>query len=446
VKYYQTGARVRPVLLFFLSSLFWAMGARAQGDSASQLSTFQIFREYGRQFIAFKGAALSPDGKQVAAAYFGHVDAGPKAELAFRVEIWNVGTQEPIASKQLYVTVPEVPISVSLPGPEGFVQYCDHGFGIMITDPSGTFYYLNSRTLEVIHTTETKDPIFDEAKDIPRRAYCAANSPRAVIAYGGSFLSWDYPNIAYYGRGNGIVRVYDLTSGTLLRDWDTTEGPNAFGDVAISPSGNQIAVSHIPRNPGWRTKTETSPSVPSTKDTSDLEVFDVDSGKMTLQVDTGRWHWPGRISFAGETQIASDDTRMVQPLYPQPRIKLWDSSNGKLIREFADRKSGARRFVGASSSGHVILGYIPRERARSGRWNETVEERFRLWDAATGSTIATSPRFSPHPDAPSKRWNEPVDPSMELSDDGRAVIVYWKKGVFRIYVFSLPPAAPPQPH
>jgi hypothetical protein len=171
---------------------------------------------------------------------------------------------------------------------------------------------LNSQTLEVMHTTEIENPILDNAKDIPRRIYCAANGPRAVIAFGGAFLSWDYPNIAYYGRGNGIVRVYDLTSGTLLKEWDTTEGPHGFGDVAISPSGNQIAVSHIPRNPGWRTRATNSPSVPSTRDTRDVEVFDV---------DTGRWHWPGRIRFVGETQIASDDTRMPQPLYPQPRIK-----------------------------------------------------------------------------------------------------------------------------
>ena len=257
-----------------------------------------------------------------------------------------------------------------------------------------------------------------------------------MIAFGGAFLSWDYPNRTYYGYGNGLVRLYDLTSGTLLKEWDTTELRYDFGDVAISPSGNQIAVSHVPGTP--RTIPKNSPSAPKPKHLKDVELFDVDTGKMTLQVNTG--HWPGRISFVGENQIASDDTRMAQPLYPQPRIKLWDSSNGKLIREFADPKVGARRFVGASSDGHVILGYIPKERLSSGRWNETLEQRFRLWDAATGTTVATSPRFRPHPDSTSKRWNEVVDPSMELSDNGRAVIVYWKKGVFRIYVFSLPPA------
>jgi hypothetical protein len=440
VKYCHPKTGASASLLIFLYALICAISAHAQNDSASQLSTFQIFREYSLQFLALKGAALSPDGQQVAVAYFSHLNADPKGEIALRLQIWNVGTQEPIASKQLYVTVPKTPLSVYDPGPEGFVQYCDHGSGIMVADLNGTLYYLNSQTLEGVHATATENPA--PGRDIPRRISCAANSPRAVIAFGGIFLSRYYDNPFYDDYGSGLVRLYDLTSGTLLKQWDTTEGPNGFGDVAISPSGNQIAVSHIPHTAGLRPKaSKSSPSAPNTKDTRDVEVFDVGSGKKTLQINTGRWHWPGRISFVGETQIASDDTRMPQPLYPQPRIKLWDSSNGKLIREFADPKVGARRFVGASSDGQVILGYIPKEQG-GGDWARTLEHRFRLWNAATGSIIATSPRFHAHPDSTGRRWDQGVDPSMELSDNGRAVIVYWKKEVFRIYVFSLPPAAP----
>ena len=426
-------------LLLFLSPMFCVISAHAQNHVASQLSTFQIVREYSLPFLALKGAALSPDGQQVAAAYFGHVDDDRNGEIAFRVQIWNVGTQEPILSKQLYLT--KFPISISDSGPEGFVQFCDHGAGIMVADPYGTLYYLNSRTLELMHATNIGNPV--PGQNVPRRIHCAANSPRAVIAFGGAFLSWDYPNIAYYGPGNGLVRLYDLTSGTFLKEWNSTEGPNGFGDVAISPSGNQIAVSHIPRNPV--TTPKDVPSVPSQKDTRDLEVFDVDSGKMTLQVETGRWHWPGRISFVGETQIASDDTRMAQPFYPQPRIKLWDSRDGKLIREFADPKVGARRFVEASSDGRSILGYIPKERLDGYHRNVTLEPRFRLWDVATGGTMATSPLFFLHPNSPRKHWNATIEPSMEMSDNGRAVVVFWKKEVFHIYVFSLPPAMSPQP-
>ena len=324
------------------------------------------------------------------------------------------------------------------------MRYCDHGSGIMVADPGGTLYYLNSQTLELIHATAAGNPLpGTDPERVPRRISCAADSPRAVIAYGGAFVTWDFPYMTYSGDGNGLVRLYDLTSGALLKEWNTTEPRYNFGDVAISPSGKQVAVSHVPGTPRSIPKSESS--APGPKHLQDLELFDVDTGKMTLQINAG--HWPGRISFVGETQIASDDTRMAQPFYPQPRIKLWDLSNGKLLREFADPKFGARRFVAASRDGRVILGFIPKERLNGYEHNETVGQRLRLWDAATGTTIATSPRFSPHPDLQSahKRWNEPVDPSMVLSDNGRAVVVYWKQGVFRIYVFSLPPAAPAQP-
>jgi hypothetical protein len=64
--------------------------------------------------------------------------------------------------------------------------------------------------------------------------------------------------------------------------------------------------------------------------------------------------------------VATDDTVVPEPFFPHPEIKLWDASNGKLIREFGDPKFGARRFVGASSDGNVILGYIPNRLRKNG--------------------------------------------------------------------------------
>ncbi len=234
-----------------------------------------------------------------------------------------------------------------------------------------------------------------------------------------------------------LVRVYDLTSGTLIREWDLSKGRYPFGDVAISPGGNQIAVSYVPEN-----------SLGRSKAVENLELFDVNTGKASLKVKTG--HLPGRISFAGETRVATDDTLEPQPLLPHPEIKLWDMSDGKLLRTFGDPKVGARRFVGASADGNVILGYIPKETLRSGggieggSWNQTLEQRFRLWDAATGQTIATSPPFLPITNSSI----EGFDPSLQVSGNGRAVIVFWKspQEILPIYVFSMAQPTASQPH
>ncbi|MFY9937526.1 MAG: hypothetical protein WAK33_11665, partial [Silvibacterium sp.] len=300
----------------------------------------------------------------------------------------------------------------------GFVQYCDNGLGILVAT-RGTLYYLNPQSLEVVHATATNTG----GSALPERVFCAAKSPRAVLA-------------VYAGAYCCLVRVYDLTSGTLIREWNLTKG-SSFGDVAISPSGNEIAVSHVDTNVLGRSKAA-----------ENLEVFDVNTGKVSLRVKTG--HLPGRISFAGETRIATDDTLEPQPLLPHPEIKLWNLSDGKLLRTFGDPKVGARRFVGASGDGNVILGYIPKETLHSGGgiegglWNQTLEQRFRLWDAATGQTIATSPPLLPIESSTLTGF----DPSLQVSANGRAVIVFWKspREILPIYVFSMTQTPASQRH
>lgn len=309
VSHRRRKAQLWAALLACLCPLSCLAGAHAQAALSPQLSTFQTQlppEGFRGEFLLLIGAGLSPDGQQVAAAYFTRATLSPTAKIVLNLRIWKVGTQEPIAIKQMPVA-PEGGLDFTSGSvyrrPEGFVQYCNHGSGIMVADPHGTLYYLNPQTLEVIHATATNIAIGRSSTfpmPISERVFCAANSPRAVFAvYGGTFGNGPY--------GNGLVRVYDLTSGTLLQEWDMTKHPYYFGDAAISPSGNEIAVSRVPEN-GWR----------RAKDVQNLELFDVNSAKLTLQVKTG--HLPGRIVFAGETRIATDDTVVPQPFYPHPKI------------------------------------------------------------------------------------------------------------------------------
>ncbi len=283
-------AQLWAVLLLYLCSLSGAVGAQVQPDLSAQLTMFQTQlppEAFPGESLLFVGAALSPDGEQIAAAYFTQVSKRRPASVVLDLRTWKVGTQEPIALKQIPASQEaesDLASGRHFARPEGFVQYCDHGSGIMVSDPHGTLYYLNPQTLEVLHATATNlsmggtrtDPLLPS-----ERVFCAANSPRAVFAvYGGTFGNGRY--------GNGLIRVYDLTSGMLLQEWNMTKHPYSFGDVAISPNGNEIAVSRVPTNTWRRAK-----GVPN------LELFDVNSGKLTLRVKTG--HLPGRIIFAGET-------------------------------------------------------------------------------------------------------------------------------------------------
>jgi hypothetical protein len=419
VKHRQRVANLRTALLVFLCLLSCAISAQAQDESLPKLSMVEI-RPESATGVHLEGAALSPDGEQVAAA-FSRMGPAPAREIAISVRIWNVGSNEPIVSKELSSGEKTSPRDWMSRG-SGLVQYCDNGSGVMVA-ARGTLYYLNPQTLEVLHATATN--IGDHS--VRRPVLCAAKSPRAVVA-------------VFAEAYCCLVRVYDLTSGTIIREWNLTKGRYPFGDVAISPSGNQIAVSYVPEN-----------SLGRSKAVENLELIDVNTGKVSLKVKTG--HLPGRVSFAGETRVATDDTLEPQPLLPHPEIKLWDMSDGKLLRTFGDPKVGARRFIGASTDGNVILGYIPKETLHGGggieggTWNQTVEQRFRLWDAATGETIATSPPLLPIESS----TIEGFDPSLQVSGNGRAVIVFWEslrapQEILPLYVFSMARPASSQPH
>jgi hypothetical protein len=285
VKHRGREAKIWAALLVFHCLLSCAIRALAQDDSSAKLSVVEIQPEPAPSAY-LEGAALSPDGGQVAAA-FRRVGPGRPTEIALSVRIWKVGIQEPIALKQFSAGEKSEPWTESQTRARGSVQYCDNGLGIMVAT-RGTLYYLNPQS-PVVHATATNSG----GSAIPERVFCAANSPRAVIA-------------VYAEAYCCVARVYDLTSGTLIREWNLTKG-SSFGDVAISPSGNEIAVSHVDTNVLGRSKAA-----------ENLEVFDVNTGKVSLRVKTG--HLPGRISFAGETRIATDDTLEPQPLLPHPEI------------------------------------------------------------------------------------------------------------------------------
>ena len=99
VKQRQKETKVRTALLVFLCLLSCAISAQAQGDSSPKLSMVEI-RPESAPGVYLEGAALSPDGEQVTAA-FRRVGPGPINEIAISVRIWNVGTNEPIVSKEL---------------------------------------------------------------------------------------------------------------------------------------------------------------------------------------------------------------------------------------------------------------------------------------------------------------------------------------------------------
>ena len=98
-------------------------------------------------------AALSPDGERVAVIFVRPRWAvADQTDNGVSVRIWNVGTKEPIAARQLSVRGVDASLAVWESNVGTFVHYCENGLGIMVADPVGTLSYLNPQTLVIPST------------------------------------------------------------------------------------------------------------------------------------------------------------------------------------------------------------------------------------------------------------------------------------------------------
>jgi hypothetical protein len=402
-------------LAIVLGSLCGATIVIPQSNTWPQVNAFEIpFRTGG--YVG--GASVSPDGRQVVVIYEPLFWSGNDDVAKSTITLWNVGDFEPVATREWIVKRSETPPNVWRTNQRTRIQYCDHGRGIMLADSFGTISFLDPQTLQLLKSVGANvavDPNGARAK-----VACAMNGSLALIVISGRLTGRD-------GHGKlddaVSVKVVDLNVGTVVQQWSLHRSA-PVGDVAISPSGAQIAITYVPMN----NLTQRPKAIPN------LELLDVTSGKTTLQVKTG--HLPGGVTFVGESRVATADVTL-PGLFGQAKIKIWDSTTGQLLTQLADPNLGARRKVAASSDGAVVLGYIPHELVTGNRASDTtLEQRFRLWDEATGATMATSPPLLP------LRTGHQA-PDIELSANGRAAVVS-SVGAFPVQVFyaSDQPKAP----
>lgn len=383
-----------------------------QNSPRTHLTMFRIKPERG-----FSGAAISPDGNYVAVALPQvRRQQLPNDRFDFELELklWDVHSSKWIASQQIVERgAQEKVVGAQVIKSSSNVQYCNQGQEIMLYDPDGTFNLLESQTLQLEHTTDTNlGDTWLRVRSVFSKVTCARNDNRAAVAWWGDALE---------GSGGGLVRVYDLDTGALLREWDLREVPYAFGDLAISPDGKKLAVLHLMQTPNQKKGPEFN-----------LEILDVETGQLTARIHTG--DSAGRVAFVGESYVATAvDT--LPTAFSKPEIKLWDLGNGKLVRQFGDPRLGAKYGVDASANGKVLAGFVYKDRVRfywlgfeSGY--EVSEQRIGLWDVGTGRMIGISPEILPIINSPSPTF-------LQVSANGNAVLVPWHGTPSFIYIFQL---------
>jgi hypothetical protein len=223
------------------------------------------------------------------------------------------------------------------------------------------------------------------------------------------------------GANGGFVRVYDLTTGQLVREWPLRDGVRYVTGVALSDDGARVAVSWLPVGRSSR------PEAFIPAGAVNVLVMEVKSGEKVTGVNTR--YVAGPVLFGPGDTLLTGSINKDRDGYGLDTIKVWDARTGRLVREIDNPGAGVHYELDLSRDGRLLLGYTGTEKPVE-NFVLTDVQQFQLWDFASGQRTATSPRFGPK--IPVLR------PRMQLSPDGESVVVWWDRGFARPVVYRVP--------
>jgi len=349
-------------------------------NGLAKLGTFRVYSLPST--FGYFSAALSPNDRNVS------VIAGATVTDT-EIQIWDFRTAKLIAHRPL---LPESALGRSSSSTSGVYAYSNSGSRILFCS-GGYLKLLDAATLDPLKQIDLGASSWpalspgQEAYSFIRAVAMDKRGERVAV-----LLQW--------GTGaGGELRVYNLTSGELIKKWNYEElrgkrdRTEDFGGADISSDGKVVSVSIIPFNLGEGSLSGTDRNV---------LVLDVDSGRTLSSINTG--YPTGEVCFAATNPtslltVSADN-------YDRSRshtdsIKVWNPLTGKLLRELQRPPEGVHFQVQVSSDGNTVLGYTGLEKF-TGHWWLGEEEngivaydRFALWNFQTGKIIASSPEITP---------------------------------------------------
>jgi len=352
------------------------------------------------------GADISPDGRTVAVAVRRKDSA--TGETSVDAELWDFRGSKRLAQR----TLSRRPLMAMTSAEWGQVRFTSDGKTLLLYDGE-LLHVLKADNLEEIHRVDLGLPAMPRVAQVLGLAV-PRNGRRAFAV------------LSSHGNGRGgAVRVYDLYTGALRRNWEFTEGFPEYGSrISWSPDGKKIALSLLPLLPG--------DSLPRTE--KNLQVVNVDAGSVAGQWNTG--YLAGPVAFAGENTVATATAEMAwkMPSSGGHPVRVWDAVNGRMLREIASLPSGVRGSLEMCSDGRRIVGYVGDERSDEPQSDSesTIgirEQRFRVWELPAWRVVATSPPIQP---------NAPKRAQLRVNGKGTAVLVYWKFPDAPLLVYELP--------
>ena len=384
--------------LFFASSCgMYRIGAQPQ------LSTIRLDEPMA-------SAAVSPDGRYVA------INTGRSRQNADGS--WSstesIQVLQPAASKVVAkIAIPSALLLKDAPlsSTDGFVSYCNNGKYLVAYDLIGTLYVMNASSYQVesrisLGNLRERD---SQGTVLGIRMVCSAGGNAvAVSAYGGRF-------------GFGLIRIFDLTTGEKVAE--LKQEPSAGKELSaidLSPSGSKLAVLLASND---RTVSK-GPNV---------EIRETKGLKLLGSFSTA--DAPRGLAFAWESEVVTVQEQPAGWSPPKQVLRLWDVESGKEERRFSDAHLDVDGPISTTADGKFVAASITKYHecrlcnGLEGR-RDVTEQRFAVWNKATGGQIYRSEPFGP--------IVEPLGPVPVLSQSGGAVMVYWPDNVITPRLFSIP--------
>lgn len=384
------------------STLSILLGVLALAASAKE-RPFKLYRlDLGR----VEAAALAPDGSQVAVirteGVLNSSAAGIGPDPSGNLEVWDFRAGKLLFKKERIWDVEgdrknETLRDITALTPR-ILEYTPDGHELVYSDG------------KVVHILDATD--YHQVREFP--AMPRANSQGDDWTVRTLVISPDGSRIAVRsgdsGSGNFLLRVYDLDSGKMEREWRLSDGCFLCGTnrLSWSPDGKELAVTLLPLD----TSENTLPP-----DVRNLYILDVGSGVQVRAINTGH---PARgVAFASPDAVLTVSMNPALGPARKDTIRIWDVKTGELLREVSSPPDGVRAEVEVSADRRVALGYTHKARSYPGNDLDVVEEGFRLWDSESWNAVFTSP----HIPNPNRMGGASI--CLAINRTGHIVMVWW---------------------
>jgi WD40 repeat protein len=204
--------------------------------------------------------------------------------------------------------------------------------------------------------------------------------------------------------------------------------------VAWSPDGLRLALT-LPSGPGGERMFRTF--CPK-RDTDNLLILESGSGRVLVRIKTG--DIAGPVCFGPHEEVFTAPLHFYFRGSKGEQVKVWNAQTGALERTIGFPGRDVHNVLALSPDGRVLVGYVGKEKFGYS-WRamedvfETLDQRFAVWDAATGGLVAISQDVSPL-SGTLRSYASKL--RLHLTADGGSLLADWDATPSHLLLFDLP--------